>query len=141
MQRTFGELLKQLRVAAGLSQGKLDKAIGKARGYVNQVETGRICPPEKAVCDQMDGPFGLEPGTVWKRAAPGRLQSRSKDGDLWTWHLEQLDGSGNEALNEAALMRALTAELRVRDLEARLAHMHDIEARLARVRDALEEPC
>lgn len=85
---SFGLRLKAWRDAAGLNQSELDRAIGKSRGHVAQIETGRLYPPERSDCERWAGALGLSPGELWEAVAPYRL--RAFDEDLWEWHYSQM---------------------------------------------------
>jgi transcriptional regulator with XRE-family HTH domain len=90
---TFGEMLKRLRVAAGLSQNRLAREVGVDAAYVNQLEragqvsrTGRVMrspsPRRTIVCavaqvldlgeartDRLLYAAGLAPATDWQEVA------------------------------------------------------------------------
>lgn len=44
---TFGEYLKNLRLAKKVSQGKLAAAIGKTTMYISNIEKGKNNPPDE----------------------------------------------------------------------------------------------
>ncbi len=85
----FGDKLKQWRGERGLTQADLDKAIGKNRGHIAQIETGRLKPPEMPLCARIADVLGLDPVDVWEAAAPERLERF--DSDLLDWHRRQVN--------------------------------------------------
>lgn len=46
--KTFGEYLKDLRLAKKASQGKLAAAIGKTTMYISNIEKGKNNPPDES---------------------------------------------------------------------------------------------
>lgn len=71
--RAFARQLKAWRKAAGLSQTELERRADLSRGVVGHYEGGgRYILPSDAVAALLDGPLGLEPGTVRLAAARAR---------------------------------------------------------------------
>lgn len=54
MSDTFGELLRERRLAAGLSMGQLAKLVHYSKGYLSKIENG-LKPPNPAFARQCDG--------------------------------------------------------------------------------------
>ncbi len=47
--KTFGERLRDLRHASGLSLGRLGRKIGRGKGYLSGIENGKVNPPSPKV--------------------------------------------------------------------------------------------
>lgn len=95
----FAESLKEWRKGADLSQAALDARVGMARGFVAQIEVGRLKPPGRSACEDLERALNaalierdrspLPEGTVWRIAAPERLEQL--DLDLARWHGEEVN--------------------------------------------------
>jgi transcriptional regulator with XRE-family HTH domain len=73
MAETFGELLREHRIAAGLSMGQLAKLIHYSKGYLSKIEND-VKPPTPAVARLCDGVLDVG----------GRLsRPRRKAGPRW----------------------------------------------------------
>jgi hypothetical protein len=83
-----------------VSQASIDTKMEWSKGFTAQVENGRLRPPDKANCDQLDTLLGLSRGTIWNAAKVERLERFDAD---------------------------LATEWRQRD-EQRVASVHDDEA-------------
>ncbi|RJQ78406.1 helix-turn-helix domain-containing protein [Amycolatopsis panacis] len=57
MTGTFGELLREYRIAAGLSMGQLAKRIHYSKGYLSKLENG-VKPPHDSMARLCDGELG-----------------------------------------------------------------------------------
>lgn len=95
----FGAKIKAWREEKALSQAELDTAIGKARGFIAQTETGRLKPPGRELCEAIGRALGRPPGEVWSCAAPERL--RDFDEDLATWHTEAVNEARGWPISDA----------------------------------------
>ena len=51
--KTFGEYLKDLRLAKKASQGKLAAAIGKTTMYISNIEKGKNNPPDESQLEKI----------------------------------------------------------------------------------------
>ena len=49
MEYSFGEILREVRVKAGVGLRELARLIKKSAGYLSDVENGRVPPPSEAV--------------------------------------------------------------------------------------------
>lgn len=49
MNRTFGDILKQARLDAGVGLRELARRVNKSAGYLSDVENGRVPPPSESV--------------------------------------------------------------------------------------------
>ena len=89
--KTFGELIRAAREAAGLTQAALSKTIGASPGYVSQLETGfrtgvtgetlvRLCAALKVPQDHF-GP-SLAPGVTIPPPPPGPDRKLPFNGDV-----------------------------------------------------------
>ena len=52
-KKTFGEYLKELRLAKKASQGKLAAAIGKTTMYISNIEKGKNNPPDESQLEKI----------------------------------------------------------------------------------------
>lgn len=68
MAETLGELLKQTRSGAGLTQRSIGEAIGADREYVAGVENGRIVRPDRDRLARWAGVLGLDANGVLRMA-------------------------------------------------------------------------
>jgi len=49
MVKTFGEMLREIRINAGVGLRELARLIDKSPGYLSDVENGRVAPPSEEV--------------------------------------------------------------------------------------------
>jgi transcriptional regulator with XRE-family HTH domain len=107
VRKAFGDRISAWRALVGLSQAGVDEALGKKRGYIAQIETGRLKPPEREVCAALDEVLRRAPGEVWSLAAPARLEDF--DAEVWAWHRAQVDQARGFNLTpvETALVETL----------------------------------
>jgi len=49
MVKTFGEMLREIRITAGVGLRELARLIDKSPGYLSDVENGRVAPPSEEV--------------------------------------------------------------------------------------------
>jgi transcriptional regulator with XRE-family HTH domain len=126
VREAFGAWLKSRREAAGLSQTEVDRALGKtSRGFTAQVETGKLPPPPRDVCDGYDAALRLPPGETWAAAAPARL--RDFDPELYAWHRHLVDDAAG-LLDQPAIRDLLDAVRRFRvEPDPRLAWTPDAD--------------
>ena len=104
----FGQFLAEARGRASLSQTGIDTQMEWSKGYTAQLESGRLRPPDKANCDQLDTVLRLPHGTTWTAAKVERLQRL--DADLaaeWRHREEQASAGGRLSLDEKRVARAL----------------------------------
>ena len=52
-KKTFGEYLKELRLAKKVSQSKLAAAIGKTTMYISNIEKGKNNPPDESQLEKI----------------------------------------------------------------------------------------
>lgn len=52
-KKTFGEYLKELRLAKKASQGKLAAVIGKTAMYISNIEKGKNNPPDESQLEKI----------------------------------------------------------------------------------------
>lgn len=65
MEETFGELLKRLRVARGLSLRDLARLAGCSASYVSRIEHGDRLPPSREMTAAFAEALRLRPGGAW----------------------------------------------------------------------------
>jgi transcriptional regulator with XRE-family HTH domain len=108
-RKAFGSQIKAWREALDRSQADVDERVGKARGFTAQIETGRLKPPPKDLCDMYDVALERETGETWALAAPVRIQDA--DPDLFEWHRAQLEAVRGFALSpsEESLLGAVAS--------------------------------
>lgn len=105
----FPARLLAWRKKARVSQAALDAAIGHPRGYVAQIEMGRLRPPDRATCLEIGRVLGVSGPIVWDAARDERLKaldpdlydhytrlapvpSKFSDGEIgFIWTLRQMD--------------------------------------------------
>lgn len=135
----FGQRLKGWREDRALSQAAVDEAIEKTRGFTAQIETGRLKPPPREVCDKYDLVLQLPSGSVWRAAAPERL--RDFDEALWIWHREQIDAAaGLHITPDEQRLLEVVRQFAVRDVLADgRALFPDVSATLAAVLETFLE--
>lgn len=76
--------LRKWRTAAGLSQRKLDDALGKNRGYTHNYENGTIRkPPDRTTCTAIAEVLGVPAQEVWDAACRDRLEKLGPDVLSW----------------------------------------------------------
>ncbi|NUT47299.1 MAG: helix-turn-helix transcriptional regulator [Saccharothrix sp.] len=63
MDRSFGELLREFRVAAGLSMGQLAKRVHYSKGYLSKIENG-VKLPHETMARLCDGVLGADGGLI-----------------------------------------------------------------------------
>jgi transcriptional regulator with XRE-family HTH domain len=142
----FGPAFRKLREAAKVSRADLDQLLKDAHklstGYTALLESGRIKPPDKAVCATLAKAIGLELTEVWQMAAEERLERLDKELADWarercTQELEKQRGEFEQQLkagNTATLEEArILAALRRLDLAP-------LPSKLAPVLEVLREP-
>lgn len=49
MEKGFGEILREMRLKAGIGLRELARLIDKSPGYLSDVENGRVAPPSEEV--------------------------------------------------------------------------------------------
>lgn len=101
----FGTQLRAWRLARGISQRALEGAIGKQRGYVAHVESGKFIPPPRPVCDAMARHIGIEPDDLWSAAVDERM--KGLDPDLFSVYASALAGLPDLREDERRLIQAL----------------------------------
>ena len=58
--KTFGEYLRDLRLAKKASQGKLAAAIGKTTMYISNIENGKNNPPDEVQLEKIADVLSLD---------------------------------------------------------------------------------
>lgn len=69
---TFGENLRELRVAAGLTQAQIAERIGVSNTYVSALESGRKPAPPHALVESLAACLDIEGETLWRLAREER---------------------------------------------------------------------
>jgi transcriptional regulator with XRE-family HTH domain len=70
----FGPYLKQLRLAAGLTQGQLARSCRLTTAYIYQLEKHKAEPPTHRVCKLLARAMGVDGNELWKHAFAARLE-------------------------------------------------------------------
>jgi len=68
----FGEQLKDLRIAAGLTQAVVAEAIGVSNTYISALESGRKPAPPQALVTALAACLGVEEEVLWNLALEER---------------------------------------------------------------------
>ena len=68
----FGEQLRELRVAAGLTQAVVAEAIGVSNTYISALESGRKPAPPQALVTALAVCLGVEEEALWNLALEER---------------------------------------------------------------------
>lgn len=69
---TFGEQLKALRSAAGLTQASIAESIGVSNTYISALESGRKAAPPYALVAALAACLGVEEQMLWDPAVAER---------------------------------------------------------------------
>ena len=75
----FGAKLEIWRTAAGWSQIRLEREVGKTKSWVSRLESGAITPPDKETCLRIGEALGVEGELIWRAAAKDRLRGFDED--------------------------------------------------------------
>jgi 5'-deoxynucleotidase YfbR-like HD superfamily hydrolase len=109
----FSRLLKAWRHQARRSQADVDEALGRPRGFIAQVEMGRLAPPRRKECFLIGLALGVPGETVWDASRPERL--RLLDPELY----EHYEKTMNPPADPSTVERSVLLERSI--LLARLA--------------------
>ncbi len=60
MDDSFGKLIRQKRLEAGVGLRELARLVGKSPGYMSDVEGDRVPPPSESVIIALAGALGIE---------------------------------------------------------------------------------
>lgn len=84
MRRAFGEVVREARKAAGLTQVQAAVALGMSPTWLVKTETGQSAPPNRDTTHALAAVLGLDPDHLWQHhAAPQRLAELHPD--LFEW--------------------------------------------------------
>jgi transcriptional regulator with XRE-family HTH domain len=59
--KPFGEILRDIRIEAGLGLRELARLVDKSQGYLSNIENGRVAPPSEEVIMDMARALKVEP--------------------------------------------------------------------------------
>ena len=146
----FGDLLRQLRTARGLTQAELASKVGISHVYVSALETGRRSAPPHAVVSALASCLGIPIEELWSTARTERalrLELRI-DGTATSLRRHKLDsgdkqaGPGEQVETEAAILSLLGDTLSPEDREqkARLLESLAHQLRASKGSQPIDEP-
>lgn len=126
---TFGARLRDWRVRRRWTQRQLDAALDKGRSYVAQLESGKLIPPPRDLCELIGQHLAIDPEEVWRAAADERL--RRLDADLHAMHGEGRGAGGEFTDDERRLIEA------IRRIDAQASPPHPLAPTLLRLANLL----
>ena len=59
--KPFGEILRDVRIEAGLGLRELARLVDKSQGYLSNIENGRVAPPSEEAIMDMARALKVEP--------------------------------------------------------------------------------
>lgn len=95
---TFGEQIKALRVAKGLSLKQAADRIGTYKGYICSIERGKMNPPKAALIKKMASALGGDYRWLLLRAELEKIHPDVRDEVIKAWNACHVPGSSAQAM-------------------------------------------